>query len=448
MTRRLAFIAGAGSMCALLACRRTSSDSAAPAPEATAEEPPDAAPGIAPARCHPTDVVMALDDGHAAGDLEFGDALSYPGGYAVGIVRPTPAGRSASVALLGRDLTSTQEGRRPRIVDLGPTLGDAPPPRIGWRPPELVAAAYTRPRDGGLTTRDVALYAIAGDVATALPIVIPQQRDDSLAFDLAFAGSAGLLAWDEATSAARGVVKSAAFSKDHASAARDLSLPGSDAELPRVAAAGAGFVVIWIARKPEPPSGLDASGPETTGEARSYGWLEMVALDARGAPTSPVRSLTPSSGHVSAFDAEVRSVDAVPLLVVVARDDGEDVDGSGGALLRVRVRGDGVEAPVAFATDGLGRGAPAFVSSSAAEPSSPFALVWVGKEEQVRLLPLDGSGAPASAISAEDAMNDARPLLFLGVPGADAAGRSSLVLVATPSDEVAPLRTFACAGVR
>ena len=175
-------------------------------------------------------------------------------------VRQLPAA-SASVALLGRDLTSSEQGRSVRIVDLGPTLGDAPPPRIAWR--------RARARRGGLhrarmtvrmTTRDTALYAIAGDVATASPVVIPQQRDDSLAFDLAFAGPAGLLAWDEATSASRGVVRAAVFSKDRAAAARDLSPPDSDAELPRVVAAGAGFVVIWIARKPEPPSGLDASG--------------------------------------------------------------------------------------------------------------------------------------------------------------------------------------------
>ncbi len=462
MIRWFALIAGAGSICAVFACRRTSGESAGTVPEAAPEEVTDAAQTLAKARCRPTEFATAVGAGNTEGDLEIGDAVPYPGGYAVGIVRPTPLGRTAAVALLGRDFVGSAEGGAPsgaslqslrtlRIVDLGPTLGDAPPPRIGWRPPELVAAAYTRPHDGDGPMRDVAVYAIAGDVA-AESLVVPQQRDDSLAFDLAFAGSAGLLAWDEATSASRGVVRAAAFSKDHAAPAKDISAPDSDAELPRVVATGAGFVVIWIARRPEAAIGVDASGSEATGEARSYGWLEMAGVDAHGAPTGPVRSLTQPAGHVSAFDAEVRSVDAVPLIVVVARDDGEVVDGSGGALLRVRVRGDVVESPVAFATDGLGRGAPTFVSSPAASPSSPFALVWVGKDEQVRFLPLDGSGAPVSAISAEDAMNDARPLMFLGAPGssaspaASAARPGSLVLVATPSDASAQLRAFACSG--
>jgi hypothetical protein len=294
------------------------------------------------------------------------------------------------------------------------------------------------------------LYAIAvGDVGTPKAVVLPayvvaQQRDDSLAFDLALAGSSGLLAWDEATSAERGVIRTYAFSKDHAGSTRDISPPDSDAELPRVFAFGAGFVAIWVARRPEPASPSEA-GPEATGELRSYGWLEMLALDRQGIPAGPVRPLTPSSGHVSAFDAAVRADNGVPLLVVAARDDGEVVDGSGGALLRVRVRGDAIESAVAFATDGLGRGAPSFVGSAAA-PSSPFALAWVGKEEQVRLLPLDGSGAPTSTVSAEDAMSEARPLLFLVQPGADAAAPRSMMLVAAPSDAAAQLRAFMCAA--
>jgi hypothetical protein len=453
MTQRLALLAATGSMCAVIGCHRSTTESAAPVPEAAVEDAPDAEQAFAPTRCRQTDLAMALGDGLGAGDLEIGDALSYPGGVAVGIVHPTSAGRTAAVVLLGGDVAvpgagasrvSSQLGKNVKILDLGPTLGDAPPPRIGWRAPELVAASYVRQRDGGEATRDTALVAIAADAAAGPPVVISQQQDDSLAFDLALVGSSGLLAWDEATSGSRGVVRAAAFSKDHAAPARDISPPDSDAELPRVVALGTNFAVIWIASRPEPASCVDASGPEATGEVRSYGWLEMVAVDVHGAPIGPVRSLTQPSGHVSAFDVEARPADGPPLLVVVARDDGEVVDGSGGALLRVRVKGDVVESPVAFANDGLGRGAPTFVSPSAASPSAPFAVVWVGKEEQVRFLPLDGSGAPASKISVEEAMNDARPLLFLEGPAPDAAGPRSMVLVATPTDATAQLRAFAC----
>lgn len=455
MNRRFALLAATGSMCAVIGCHRNRTENVASGAEAAAEDAPDAEQAFAPARCRPTDLAMALSDGRDAGDLEIGDAFSYPGGVAVGIVHPTSAGRTAAVVLFGRDAAipgagasqgSAQLGKNVKIIDLGPTLGDAPPPRIGWRGPELVAASYLRPREGGDATRDMALVGIAADAAAVSPVVISQQRDDSLAFDLALVGSSGLLAWDEATSASRGVVRAAAFSKDHAAPARDISPPESDAELPRVVALGTSFAVLWIASRPEPPSVVDASGTEATGEARSYGWLEMVDVDIHGAPTGPVRSLTQASGHVSAFDVEARPADGPPLLVIVARDDGEVVDGSGGALLRVRVKGDVVESPVAFADDGLGRGAPTFVSPSAASRSAPFAVVWVGREEQIRFLPLDGSGAPAAKTSVEEAMHDARPLLFLEGPAPDAAGLRSLVLVATPSDATAQLRGFACGG--
>ncbi|MGH7271688.1 MAG: hypothetical protein ACREJ3_14750, partial [Polyangiaceae bacterium] len=63
-----------------------------------------------------------------------------------------------------------------------------------------------------------------------------------------------------------------------------------------------------------------------------------------------------------------------------------------------------------------------------------------------RLLPLDASGAPAAPPSAEDALGDARALLFAGTASRQAreGGAASDVLVATPSDSAAQLRVFAC----
>ncbi|HEY5147378.1 MAG TPA: hypothetical protein VII82_11455, partial [Polyangiaceae bacterium] len=373
-----------------------------------------------------------------------------------------------------------------RTVDLGPTLGDAPPPRVGWRSPDLVAASYVRatiPAQGShdLTgksapepapasapgpaaalvkadaARDVGLYAITGDFVAA-PVLVSQQRDDSLALDLAFLGQAGLLVWDEATSAEKGVIKGAAFAKDHAGPSRDISPPDSDAELPRVVAIGAGFAVVWIARRPEPQAS-DASESEATGEPRAYGWLEMILVDERSNPTGPVRRLTQPGGHVSAFDLEVRPADAPaagkggegpPTLVVVARDDGEAIDGSGGTLLRVRVKGDAFESPVAFDTDGLGRGAPSFVSAASAfatgagdpDRPAPFALAWVGKDEEARFLPLDRGGSPTARSSSEDDLKDTRSLLFLERSAREVESLS--VLVAAPSDVAAQLRVFTC----
>ncbi len=446
------------------ACHRASPEGETRTDGATATAA-DAQAAVLPARCAKTDVAFAIDEGHGVADLEVGDAIAYPGGYAVGFVHRAEGGPVAAIALLGSDPIGLT-----RVLELGPTMGDAPPPRIAWRAGELVAAAYVTPETKGgadaataakslprgESTRDVAIYAIAAGSTSLPPLAVAQRRDDSLALDLAIAGSAGLLVWDEATSAPRGVVKAAAFTRDHVASARDVSPPDSDAESPRVVPQGNGFVVIWIARHPEPASGVDGAVAEATGEARSFGWLEMIAVDAQGAPTGPVRRLTSPVGHVSAYDVEARGPSGAagpPSLLVVARDDGESIDGSGGALLRVRVTGDAVEPAAVVPTESLGRGAPSFVSGAGAEgPSAPaagaLALAWVAGGEQARLVPLDAAGAPTAPPSAEDALGDARALLFTGraarAPGGGAAPDALDVLVATPSDSAAQLRVFAC----
>jgi hypothetical protein len=420
---------------------------------------PEVRSGLLPPRCRRTESAFVLDDGHGMADLEIGDGIAYPGGYAVGLAHRTAAGRVAAIALLRREPMALTG-----IVDLGPTMGDAPPPRIGWRDGQLVAATYapgiplaqsTAPVRGDARP-GVVIYTVVNSAVTGSPLSVPQRRDDSLALDVAFAGPAGMLVWDEATSAARGVVKAVTFTKDQAAPGRDVSPPESDAELPRVVPQGTGFAVLWIARRLEPASGLDGAAGEAVGEARALGWLEMVNVDAQGAPTGGVRRLTSPAGHVSAYDVEAREATGggASSILLVARDDGEAVDGSGGSLLRVRVVGDNVEPAVALATDGLGRGAPSFVSASGAEPPSTspsapaLALAWVAGGEQVRLVPLDAAGAPTAAASGEDELSDARALLFTRVRSSTAPATGATapleVLVATPSDAAAQLRVFAC----
>jgi hypothetical protein len=153
----------------------------------------------------------------------------------------------------------------------------------------------------------------------------------------------------------------------------------------------------------------------------------MVTVDETGSPTGTLRRLTPPAGHVTIFDLRAASATAV---LVVARDDGEAVDGSGGTLLRVRVGPDAAEPPVAFTTDSLGRGAPSFVEGAATW------LAWVGPNEQLRLLALDAAGTPSGIPSAEEGMEEARPVLALP---------SGHLLVESPDDATSQLRTFACA---
>ncbi len=419
------------------ACRRGGDASSAAAHDAGAASAlplassadAEAAPARAtlPARCQPTTPTYALDDGHGLDDLEIGDATSGPSGLAVEVVHRIPAGRLAAVAMLTADASSM------KLRDLGPTLGDAPPPRVAWRGADLVAVAYAVSKRADV--RELALYAVPPSGEPRLTGTLAEPRDDSLAYDL----SPSLVVWDEAHAGTtpRGVIRIAEIAADgKPGPPRDVSPPESDAEMPRVAPTASGALVFWVARRPEEVPAQDASADEVTGEAPSYGWLEAVLVDAHGAPSGPVRRLTPASGHVSAYDVAPSPRSGARSDVVVAvRDDGEAVDGSGGALLRVRVREATQEPPVAYATDGLGRGAPAFVAPAPVE-GSPAWLSWVAPREEGRLLSLDLAGIATQLPSGEPALDEARPLAWL-----DAGVR---LLAAAPSDATSQLRVLRC----
>ena len=403
------------------ACRRISDSSATTDASADVGVSPTTAapPTVGPSRCHPAGAGVPLASPQ---DLELGDALALGDGWALGLVHRTPAGRVAAVAFLGKDVSSAQ------VVDLGATLGDAPPPRLAVRGADVVAASYLLPKktDG----RELALGLVSG-AGTAKPLAtITQQRDDSFAFDL----SPGLVAWDEAVPGPtpRGVVRIAEVSADHAGAARDASPPDSDAEMPRILPTRdpSRSFVLWIARHPETARVVDAAAvDEATGEVRAQSWVEAVEVDAAGASVGPLRRLTPAAGHVSAFDATLLAAEARPTLLVVARDAGEAVDGSGGTLLRIRLREDGAEPPLGLPGDGLGRGAPTLVDGPL-----PW-LAWIGPHEELRLLALDAAGAPAAPPTAEPLLDESRVLAILG---------GDRVLVGAPGDAAASLQVFTC----
>jgi hypothetical protein len=418
---------------------------------------------VLPARCKPGGQGQVVGPGGAGGEPEIGDAIAYPGGYAVGLVRRSAAGRVAAAAFLEPGANAVS-----RVVDLGLTPDDAPPPRLAWRSGELLVAAYGTAGGGAQAdkVRELLLYTLTPAANPTLLLSVPQRRDDSLAFDMASSGRNAVVVWDEAMGAARGVVREAVVAPgDHSVRPRDVSPAESDAELPRVVVNGSGYSALWIARAPDPsvlPAGSGGSGPEAVGETRANGWIESIDLDERGEPSGRVRTLTPHNGHVSGYDVEGLVGVPTPWLIVVARDDGEAKDGSGGVLLRVRVLKDTVEPPVAFAIDGLGRGAPTLVpfafkwsAESRDKPSDARVrdpgtkpggtwLAWVDAHEQLRLLPLDETGSPRGLPSVEEDMNEARPLLFL--PQAEQADGGALVyaLAAAPSKADAQLRIFAC----
>jgi hypothetical protein len=420
---------------ASVACHKATPDTGSSDAAADASHTDEGAAAVLPPRCQLTSQVFSIEPSE---DTEIGDALPFPGGIAVGVVHRTASGRMAAIATIPTGLASL------RLIDLRPTLGDAPPPRLAWRGKDLLVAAYVLPSKAGKSDApyDLAVWEFdpsspespSGAGLEREPIAtLARQRGDSLSFDMAQAESRALVAWDETTTlgSRRGVIRALPVS-DRAEPARELSPPEpeADAEMARVVPNGAGFFVLWLARRPEAMgaiSGRDASTEErpvapepgaaraespqgregeATGEARAFSWVEMVAVDAHGAPAAPVRRLTPSTGHVSAFDVTVLAREPKSTLLIVARDDGESVDGSGGTLLHVRAGADFAEAPLELPSDGLGRGAPDLVQAS------PPWLTWIDSRERLRLLPLDAAGAPAGRSSAEESLGEGRPLLW------------------------------------
>ena len=84
----------------------------------------------------------------------------------------------------------------------------------------------------------------------------------------------------------------------------------------------------------------------------------------------------------------------------------------------------------------------------------PLWLTWVGRDEQLRILPLDDTGSPGGLASTEDSMSEARPLAVMPStsrphPGEAGALRSaaspSRLLLARPGDPAGPLFTVECA---
>jgi hypothetical protein len=402
---------------ALVACHKNGGDSGA-SPEAgagsatAAESARAVQPAVVPARCKPSGAGVALVDG-GADDLEIGDAVAVSDGWAVGMLHGVGTSRMAAIAFLPAEATGV------RVVDLAPTLGDAPPPHLAARGPDLLAASYALSKR--TDARELALYVVPKGGDPKLVARIPQQRDESFSFDLA----PGLVVWDEAIAgpSPRGVIRAVELLPgDQVGPAHDVSPADSDAEMPRLAPAAHGYTVFWLARRPEGPMSDAAAPAEAVGDVRAYSWLE-----ANG---SPPHRLTPTTGHVSAYDVEpLAGGDAL----VVARDDGESVDGSGGVLLRIRVREGGADPPLALPGDGLGRGAPVLVDGPSAW------LSWIGPHEAARLLPLDANGTPVAPPSAEPELDDARPLALLQ------GSQVPRILTATPGDAAVQLRVLACA---
>ncbi|MBX3188469.1 MAG: hypothetical protein KF819_15745 [Labilithrix sp.] len=398
-------------------------------------------------RCRAEGLPLAIP----GGDVVVGDAVVANDALFVGVVRrdESKGRRVASVMRAALDLTGT------RIVDVGPAYGEDPPPSPRAFGGAVFVAAYTRASkaDAGAArahgdetaSRVLDLVRLEGDVTLGKKEgSVVQQADESLAFDVAWPASGGapLVAWDEdappgdAGKIDRGVVKVQLLAGDERP--RVASPETADAESPRLAPrAGGGYWLAWLARRSEPAETAsakadDASASEGPGERRAFRWVEIVALDGKGAVVSPVRRVSPQAGRVASFDL-VSTPGAE--LVVVVQDEAAHAEGAGERIVRyvVAEKGEAIEG-VELVDAGVGQALADLVVPAGSEAGARW-LAWTDIQERAHLAPLGPGLVASAAATTEPSLDGSRVLAAIGADtffvvtgagAADAAGQIAL----------------------
>jgi hypothetical protein len=143
-----------------------------------------------------------------------------------------------------------------------------------------------------------------------------------------------------------------------------VSLPGVDAEAPRVTARPGGFWLAWLVNGASAGSGRVYDPGEAPNErataASAYGarWLSIVALDLRGAPVGDSRRLTSRQERVVGYDLTTGPTGAA---WVVWRQDAPTPGASGGRIAVAEVPPDGSAELHTIRDEDVGAGEPSWL---------------------------------------------------------------------------------------
>lgn len=372
---------------------------------------PDAAVTAEPAtRCR--ELARAAIPGD---DVIVGEATVSADEVVLGVVRRAEGKQVATLVRAPLDLAVV------RAFDVGPTVGDAPPPLPRRQGRDVLVATYLRqPRhEGAPAERLLRLAPLMGGAALGHHWDVPQQSDDSFAFDIAFPEGAQhmpLVVWDEdapilpgAMLASRGLVKAQHGGGE--GRARVVSPDASDAESPRVVRRASGYWVAWIARRAEQDDAGAESTIESPAERRAFRWVEAVPVDFDGAPSGPVRKLTSPTGRVAWFDLAPSASEG---LVAIVQDEAAAGLTGGGRLFRVVLEG-GQASSSALVDGGVGveLAETAFLAAADGDGGARV-LAYTDTQDRARLTPLDDKLAPAAATSVEGTLAGARILGGVG----------------------------------
>jgi hypothetical protein len=374
-------------------------------------------------------------------DVIVGDVAIGPSGLLVGVVRVNAGKRVASVVRAPLDLASS------RVVDIGPPLGDDPPPSPRWNGNTAFVSFVARHMtDAGARVRELRIVRLEESALGKIEATIVQQADESTAFDVAWSETgAGLAAWDEDAPPnpdagrpltetyapeGRGFVKVQAIGSE---TRRVASPETSDAESPRLLPRpGGGFWLAWLARRAE-----DAGyAIESPGEKRAFRWVEVVPLGPAGEPAGPVKRVSPEKGRAIAFELARSGSD----LVVMVQDEAAPAEGAGAHVVRYLVAGDKVDG-TDVVDGGVGTAVAEVVPVSSPADAVRW-LAWTDTLEHAHLTPLGSDLVAAGRPTSEPALDGARVLA--AVPP-DAL--YALVGVSPADPAVAPrpeVRRFVC----
>lgn len=371
------------------------------------------APSASPPRCAQIGKEVIVGDNAARNDdeqellpfaTEIGRGVTHDDGFAIGALTRDGKGTASVVAMVSAD------GEKSRLVRLAASHGDAEPPSV-FSAGKVVGAAVLEPAGA---RRALRLARVDGQAA-AWGAELEQGNDESLAFDVIAGGSRGVIAWDDLPKDREvSGIHLATFempSMSNATQPRVVTLPGTDADSPRLVARTGGYWLFWVARKPESdlatlPVQPNAAGKEPTDPPRyraeelANKWIEVVPIDERGVLQGSPRRIGSERGHVLVYDvAEGRDGAAI----VMWRDDDTPSGSIGGKLMRALVRMGGVDGPDVMDGEALGTGAPNLMPGwlAIADAATPTRIVPLGPDgaflDRVASEPLLGNGEPVAA---------------------------------------------------
>ena len=330
---------------------------------------------------------------------EIGRAAWFDGGFAAGVVHQEGSGTRNAIVTLSED------GATSKLIALGASHGDADPPVVFARGRDL-GAAVLEPTGA---SRSLRIARIEGDTVH-WAAELRQGLDESLAFDVALGEERGVIAWDDLPKDRDvSAVMVSTFKREgfeSPTAARPVTMPGVDADSPRLVERAGGFWLFWVARR----SADGEYDARYRAEEISFRWIEVAPLDASGALAGSPRRIGANTGHVLAYDVSALSGTEV---AVAWRDDDTPSGSIGGQLFTAVVRQGGIDGPDAVDDAHSGVGAPLLMPGwiAIADATGPTRLAPLGLDGKLldilRSEELLGMGEPL--VNHGDTMLVARP---------------------------------------